>query len=167
VRPILFLCGIKFAATYASAYFAKNPKAEHLGPSHPLDDGAERACCAALKTLVKLARSREIRSQLRHLRFDADRAEWIKLYFAFVRLSGRGLPARAAEWIRKGDPSANWIRLSFGMGAITHYQIYEFTGALLKNRFSFVDCDGCDVTTQVTAVVTRFAWSPQWVLSEI
>jgi hypothetical protein len=167
VRPILFLCGVKFAATYSSAYFAKNPKAEHLGPCHPLDDGLEQTCCAVLKALMKLTRSRESQSLLRQLHGVASEGHWVRLKLAFIRISEKGLPPRAASWLRKGDLGENWIRVSFGMGAIAPYQTDEFIGSLLKTRFSFGDCDGCDVTTQIVAVVARFAWSPQWVLPEI
>ena len=166
-RPILFLCGARFAMSYTAAHLAKDSKAQHFGPDHPLDDGLEQTCCAVFKALMKLARSREWQSVLRQLHVAASETHWVRLKLAFIRISERGLPPRAACWFAKGDPGENWIRVSFGMGAIALYQTDEFIESLLRHRFSFFDCEGSKVTTQVAAIVSRFAWSPKWVLPEI
>jgi hypothetical protein len=167
IRPILFLCGTKFAVTYSAAHLAKDPRAQHFWPDHPLDDGLRQTCYAVLKAMMKLVRSRDLQSLCQQFDVVASEAHWLKLKLAFIRISERGLPPRAACWLRKGYPGENWIRVSFGMGAIALYQIDEFIESLLRHRFSFFDCESGDVTTQVAAIVSHFVWNPKWVLPEI
>jgi len=166
-RPILFLCGTKFAVTYSAAHLAKDPRAQHFGPDHPLDDGLRQTCYAVLKVMMKLVRSRDSQSLCRQFDIAANEAHWLKLKLAFNWISEKGLPPRPTRWLGKGDPEENWIRVSFGMGAIALYRGDEFIDALLRDRFSFSNCEGNDVTPQVAAIVSRFVWNPKWVLPEI
>jgi hypothetical protein len=166
IRPILFLCGGKFAVTYAAACLANDVKAKHFGPSHFIDDGLDQTCRAVLKCLMAIIRSREIQLETRE--FEAcHQAEWYKLISAFFRMAKRRLPPSACSWLTRNPTEADWVRVSFGMGAISLIEESEFIISLLRNRFEFLDCFPSDVTPQTVAIIERFAWNSAWVLPEI
>ena len=176
LRPIFFLCGLKFQLTYyEAARGGTDARATHYGAGHTLDDGLDDACRIGLKNLVKITRSRELRNldQLEVVKARGN-PDWLFLKLAFVVLDddlsarAHGWPATVRRWLRNGEVTTNWIRLSFGMGVRAMWDALPFTLALRRHKpIAFLGDEGLDITSEVRGIVASFEWNADWVVPEV
>jgi hypothetical protein len=166
IRPILFLCGVKLSLTYYQASLTGDKRAQWASAGHLVDDGLDESCRRALAVLIKIAKSRDLHRTVGEFVKKVLNLEEFLLTLAFLELPEK-LPPTVASWLRRGDEKVNWVRLSFGMGAVSLWRENAYIMKMMRKRFTFRDQQQKDITKQVGEIVQRFTWDPAWVLSEI
>ena len=164
VPPFLFLCGTRFQVSYYQAANAKPSTLEHLGAGHLVDDGLNEACRHALRTLMRIAKSRQMSEEAK----GAPNPEWFRLELSFLSLFDE-VPQRVKTWLDHGTRETNLARLSFAMGVYSFFgsDSYKFIHAMIKKPFGFSNSEHQPCNAAVKAVLDSFTFDPSWVLPEV
>jgi hypothetical protein len=155
IDPVLFLCGLKYGMTRFDAGWLVG---------HVVDDGLGEATRLALPVLIRVAKSKEMRRDLRSLGLETG-WEFAALRTAFATFE-RKLPPTVMKWVQRGDAEQNRRRLALSLGVRARFEpvSMEFVARVLGSRFTFVNGADRDCGDEVKAVVGDFQFDPSWAL---
>ncbi len=112
--PLLFLSGLHVAFGYYKA--SRDRDDVDLTPLHLLDDGLCDRARSCLPVLVKRVRSRDIQGVRKFVSASTKpMPTWVAVQIAFIGFFTH-CPSRVEQWISRGCPESNRIRLACAMG---------------------------------------------------
>lgn len=154
--PVLFLCGVKYAATRFSAE-------QPVG--HVLDDGLNEAAKRSLAVLIRSAKSVRMKQLLKSAGWPIEDSEYVALRFAYLELEEE-IPPTVSKWLQRGIEQENRCRLAIGMGANALFDShsFKFAGKLAKAKFAFINGENKDCREEVKAIVEGFTFDSSWAL---
>ncbi len=138
---LLFLSGLRVAFFYYRAAQAGDEFFTNWAPTHRLDDGLDAAAKSGITCLMRDARSRFTRDDIKNLYpAGARNPNWVAVSLAFANVFEHTNKATLA-WIAHGDADQNKLRLSCGMGVVALWssKTAGFIHDLMRSPFAFPD----------------------------
>lgn len=141
LHAYLFLSGLRVAWDYYLTARGGSEFFTNWAPSHYLDDGLEIMAQRSLKLLMREARSRSVKKDIKIAFPDGTpNPNLVAIDVSFANLLSHA-PKTVLAWISRGDPTENKIRLSCAMGVLALWSsdTAGFIHDLMRRPIGFSD----------------------------
>jgi len=147
IQPLIFLCGLKYLATYRMV--------NRRRLTHYIDDGLREAVERALPLLISLTKELRLDTPVHRIPDLKFNREFERIGYAFLLFNER-LPRPIEKWVAGPRRDSALVRLTFGMGVMARFAPESHT--LVRRLME----QPIPLSAQEADVIESFRWDPRW-----